>query len=403
MPAYDFIAKDNSGRNFRGTLSGSNERTVYAKLQRLGYVVLTINKRADSERTPFIVANISRDDVVVFSRLLSTVMAAGIPVSETLAALEDQETNFNLKKIICSIRAEVESGVALSDAFAQHPRIFPNLFISMIRSGEIGGDITGVLNRLSDYLERDQEVRRAVDETFFYPKLIFFVASVIITGLLYFIIPRFKMLFIKVGVTDLPWMTRGVIFISDCLINYGLQIAGGIVILIILFFWAKSSPALRAVMDRISMSLPYYGALSSRIAMSRMIRSSGSMLETGVPLLDTLETARGILDNCVINDDIDRVIENLELGGDMASPMRASRHFPPVVVYMVSAGETSGSLAEMLNKCAEAIDKELKYSLGKLLQVLQVSLLLCVAAIVICIAVAMYLPVIDILTSKLPA
>mgnify|MGYP000253548235 CR=1 FL=1 len=403
MPAYDFIAKDHSGRNFRGTLSGPSEQSVYAKLQRLGYVVLTISKRADSEKTPFITSNITKDDVVIFSRLLSTVMDSGITVSEALSALENQESNFYLRKIISQVREDVEAGVALSDALARHPRVFSNLFVSMVRSGEIGGNITGVLERLSDYLERDQEVRRAVDETFFYPKLIFIVASVIICFLLYFIIPRFKMLFVKVGAEDLPWITRAVIFVSDILINHGIEILGGLVVLVILYIWSRNSPALRAAVDRFSMSLPYYGALSSRIAMSRMIRSSGSMLETGVPLLDTLETARGILDNTVINDDIDRVIENLELGGDMASPMRASRHFPPVVVYMVGAGEQSGALASMLNKCAEAIDKELKYSLGKLLRVLQVSLLLLVAGIVIFIAVAMYLPVIDILTSKLPA
>ena len=403
MPSYDFIAKDHSGRNFRGTLSGSSEQNVYGKLQRLGYVVLTINRREHDEKKPFIVSNVTQDDVVVFSRLLSTVMASGIPVTEALAALEEQETNYNMKKVIRAVRREVEAGVSLSDAFAQHPRVFPNLFVSMVRSGEIGGKITQVLDRLSDYLERDQEIRRAVQQTFFYPKLVFIITSIILAGLMYYIIPRYKILFLKVGVIErVPFMTRVVIAISDLLTMHGIEVLGGIAVLVTLFYWAKSSPIMRAMMDRFSMAIPFYGPLTARIAMSRMIRCAASMLQSGVPLIDTLDTSRRILDNSVIDSDIDRIIENLELGGDLASPMRTSRHFPPVVVYMVSAGERSGALAEMLIKCAEALDKELKHTLSKLLLVLQIGLLLCVAAIVVVIAVAMYLPVIEILTTSLP-
>lgn len=397
MAVYDFIAKDHSGRNFRGTLAGVTEQFVYSRLQNLGYVVLSITKIDAKEKPPFIIPRISLDDIVVFNKLFSTVISSGVPVIEALSALEDQIDNWSLKIVIRQVRIDVQSGVSLSDAFAAHPKVFPTLFVSMVRAGEISGDISDVMDRLSDYMEKDQEVRRSVASTFFYPKIVILVAGSAVTYLLRMIVPQFRHIFEKLGLTEkLPMVTKAVLAISGVIVNYGVHIAAVIAALLLVWLWMRSTQTGRALLDHAYMRLPYLGRVNGRIAMSRMVRAAGSMLTTGVPLLDALDISKNILDNKVIEQDVERVIENVELGGDISGPLRTSRHFPPIVIYMVGAGERSGRLAELLSKCADAMDKELKHILNKMLVVLQIGLLILIAAMVMAIALAMYLPIIEI-------
>ena len=396
MPVYDFIAKDHSGRNFRGSLSGTTEQLVYSKLQNLGYVVLSITKVETKDSVPFIIPRVTLDDVVVFAKLFSTVISTGVTVLEALSALEDQTENYSLKIVIREVREDVAAGMSLADAFAHHPKIFPKLFVSMVRSGELGGEIGEVMERLSDYLERDQELRRAVQTTFFYPKVISGLALVAITYLLRVIVPQFQHVFQKMNIMDkLPTITKVIFAVSDFIMAYGIHIIVIAGMLLLLLLWMKSNVAGRALLDRIGMSIPYLGRINARVSMSRMVRSSGSMLECGVPLLDALEISRDILENRVIEEDMDRVVENVELGGNISNPLRTSRHFPPIVLYMVGAGEQSGKLPEMLKKCAEAMDKELKHSLNKVLVILQIGLLIGIAAAIFVIALAVYLPIVE--------
>lgn len=398
MAVYDFIAKDHSGRNFRGTLAGATEQFVYSRLQNLGYVVLSITKIDAKEKPPFIIPRISLDDIVVFSKLFSTVMSSGLPMVETLNALEDQIDNWSLKNVIRQVRIDVQSGSALSEAFAAHPKVFPTLFVSMVRAGEISGDISAVMDRLSEYLEKDQEIRRSVQSTFFYPKMVMLVALSAVTYLLRMIVPQFSLIFEKMGIREkLPLVTKAVLAISAFIVDYGVHIAAVLALLLLLLLWMKSTQTGRALLDHAYMRLPYLGRVNGRIAMSRMVRAAGSMLMTGVPLLDSLDISKNILDNRVIELDVERVIENVELGGDISGPLRTSRHFPAIVIYMVSAGERSGRLAELLSKCADAMDKELKHILNKMLVILQIGLLIIIAFMVLAIALAMYLPIVELM------
>lgn len=399
MPDYDFIATDHQGRNFRGRLSGPTEQLVYNRIQKLGYVVLSITRREKKDSVPFIVTKVTQDDIVIFTKLLAAVLGAGLPVNDALTALEEQIEKYSLKKAIREVRIDVESGMALSNAFAKHTKVFPNIFVSMVRSGEMAGNIAEILDRLSLYLERDQEVRRSTKSAFLYPKVILFIASGAIIYLLRFVVPAFIRVYQQLNMYDkLSWSTKALMNISSFTVDYGLYLVGSIVFIVPLFLWFKSSPATRPIYDRMILAIPFFGKVTSRMSIARTVRSLGSMVESAVPILDALDTSKMVLNNKVIEDDIERVIENVELGGNISTPLRLSRHFPPIVIYMVAAGEHSGRLPHLLQKCADAMEKELEHTSKRLLFVLEIGLIIIVAVVIAFIAIAVYLPMFELIT-----
>lgn len=399
MPDYDFIATDHQGRNFRGRLSGPTEQLVYNRLQKLGYVVLSITRRERKDAVPFIVSPVTPDDIVIFTKLLSAVIGAGLPINDSLTALEEQIEKYSLKKAIRDVRIDVEGGMSLSNSFAKHPKIFPNIFVSMIRSGEMAGNIAEVLDRLSLYLERDQEIRRTTKSAFLYPKVILFIASGAIIYLLRFVVPKFIRVYQQLNMYDkLSWSTKTLMNISNFSVEYGLYIIISLALLIPLFYWFKSSPGTRPIYDRLILSIPFFGKVSARMCIARTVRSLGSMVETSVPILDALDTSKMVLNNRAIEDDLERVIENVELGGNISTPLRLSRHFPPIVIYMVAAGEHSGRLPHLLQKCADAMEKELEHTSKRLLFALEIALIIVVAIVIAFIAIAVYLPMFELIT-----
>lgn len=401
MANFDFIATDHQGRNFRGTLTGPTEQSVYGRLQKLGYVVLSITRREKKESAPLLIMPVTSDDIVIFAKLFSAVIGAGLPVNDALAALEEQIEKYTLKKAIRLVRLDVESGASLSEAFSRHPKVFPNIFISMVSSGEMAGKIGESLGRLTEYLERDQEIRRSVRSAFMYPKIIMLIATCAIVYLMRFVIPTFVHVYEQLNMYNrLTWPTVALISASKFFVEYGLYLLIAVIGGISLFYWFKNSPSTRKSYDRMVMCLPVFGKLTARLAIARTVRALGSMLECGVPILDSFETSKLVLNNKVIEDDIDRVMENVELGGNISTPLRMSRHFPPVVIYMVSAGEHSGRLPNLLVKCSDAMEKELEHLLKRLLFVLEIGLIVLVAAVIAFIAIAVYMPIFEIITSS---
>ncbi|HOX28086.1 MAG TPA: type II secretion system F family protein [bacterium] len=392
MPNYNFIAQDHLGRNYRGTLFGATEQAVFFKLQKLGYLVISVTEKEEKRVSELITPNITLADIVIFTRLFSTVIKTGVPALDALAAIEEQTENPAFRRVIRKVREDVEHGSSLSTAFEQHPKVFPHLFIAMVQSGELSGNLTDVLDRLSIYLERDIDLRRSISQAFIYPKLV----GVIAAGAIIFVMMKVIPVFAKVyGETKfkLPRPTEILMDISKFMTSHKELVAIFCAVVVFGYLYLKTTASGRKYYDAFMSKLPVIGPINKRIVVSRVVRSLGSMLACGVPLLSSLEAVKAVAGNVDFERDLDRIIESVEAGGTISTPMRMSSNFPPVVTYMVAAGEQSGRLPDLLDKCSEAIEKELQYLIKKFLILLEPMLTIFVAMIVAFVAVAIYLPI----------
>lgn len=397
MPHFQFIAKDQLGRNYSGTLYGATEQAVFFRLQKLGYVVLSVTEKEISEGIVLIHQKITIDDVVVFTKLLSTVISTGLPAVDALAALEEQTENVSFKKVIKQVREEVENGSALSAAFEKHPKVFPHFYISMVKSGEASGNLVQVLDNLTSYLERDTELKRQISSAFTYPKLVLLLAFCAIFVFTFRVIPAFDKIYSQADI-KLPQSTRMMLGFSNFVLDNWLMCTGALVVAVVGFLLFRVSPSTKPIYDRLRLSVPVLGPINTRIAVSRTIRTLASMLQCGVPAITSLETARNLVDNDCLSRDLQRVIESVEAGGTISSPLRLSRDFSPLVTYMISAGEQNGNLSEMLEGCCNALEREINHLMKKLLLILEPMITVAVALIIGFIAIAMYLPIFNIVS-----
>ncbi len=401
MPHFTFVAKDSHGRNYRGSLYGATEQSVYFRLQKLGYVVLAVTEQTEvSEDAPLLPQRITNEDKVVFAKLLSVVIDAGLPAVDALAALEEQTGNFTLKKVIKKIREDVEHGMSLSSAFEKHPKVFEHYFISMIRSGESAGNLAEVLIRLSTYMEKDHDLRRSLKGAFIYPKIVLTIAAFAVAFLMVFAIPKISKFYESQGGPgssfQLPKITQIMVNTSNFIAHewqFDIAIVLGIFAIV---YFLKYTAQGKLITNRLYLKIPIYAQLYKRILVSRFTRTMSSMIYCGVPLLSALDTAKGVLDNHLIELDVDKMIETVETGGNMSSALRLSQYFPPLVVYMISAGEHSGRLADLLGTCSGALEKEIEYYTKRLLLYIEPLVTIFVALVVGFIAIAMYLPIFNI-------
>jgi type IV pilus assembly protein PilC len=397
MPNFEFVVRDHIGRNFRGTLFGPTEQAVFFRLQKQGYVVLSVSEKEGKEKTPFFGGSVTPGDIAVFTRLFGAVLSTGLPAQEAIAALEEQTENVMFRKVIRQVRIDLEHGMSLSAAFEKHPKIFPHLFVSMIHSGEIGGNIPDVLERVSDYLEKDEDMKRSIKQAFTYPKIIMGVAVVAVIIIMFKVIPAYAKIYAQ-SKFKLPFATKLLIDVSNFVSAHWIPLAALAGLLFMFYFYIKNHPSGRAIYDRYVMQMPLTGKINRRILISRTVHTLGSMLRCGVPLITSLETTKSVVNNYYIQKDIENILESVEAGGSISNVIRLSKNFLPVVTYMVSAGEQSGRLPELLVSCSEAMDKEIAYLTRRLIIILEPILTIFVALIVAFIAIAMYLPIFNFLT-----
>lgn len=401
MPYYEFIAKDQNGKNYRGSIFGVTEQAVFFRLQQIGYVVLSVNERKSvNEGVEILPPRITIDDISLFSRLLATVVEAGLPAVDALAALEEQTENTSFKKVIRKVRNDVEQGSSMSSAFQKHPKVFPHFFVSMVRSGEAGGNLPIVLEYLSGYMEKDQELTRGLRSAFAYPKFVLMLIAMLVGVLFKWVFPVLKEFYEDTpDNVKLPPATKmlmgGCDFVAQNLVALGV-IA---VLLLIAFFIFKTHDSTKKIYDRFVLSLPLMGPINRRLSLSRTIRTLGSMLMCGVPLVSALETTKNLTNNKQVEMDLEQVIRSVETGGTISTPLRMSNSFSPLSVYMISVGEHSGRLPQLLNSCADAIDKEIDHLVKKLLLILEPALIVMIAIIVAFLAIAIYLPVFSTFTA----
>jgi len=394
MPTFRYKARDKYGALFMGTFETSGKEAVAGHLDSLGYVPVFIEEERPSvsltELLPQLEA-ISSDDLIIFSRQLATLIGAGIPFMASFDALEEQTENTKLKKVISQVRQDVEGGSNFADALAKHPKVFSNLYVSLVKAGETGGVLDEMLNRLALLAEHDAETRARIKAATRYPKIV--VAALIFAFgiLITFVIPRFADLFSKMKVA-LPLPTRILMGTHYVVQHYGLLILVIFVAAVIGFRKYINTASGRLWWDGLKLKVPIFGPIFMKVALSRFARVFGTLHRAGVPILQTLEIVSETVGNVVIARIVDNVRDSARQGRGIVQPMRVSKVFPPIVLQMVAVGEESGKTEEMMMKVSEYYDRDVDYAIKNLSTSLEPLLLIIISGGVLLLALGVLLP-----------
>jgi len=395
MPTYRYSAMDTSGRTVTGTLDADSLELVRAKLADLSYHILNIREaRAQSGLSDWFAGmqRVKLRDLVVFSRQFATMVDAGLSVVKCLDILQKQTRSPRMKEVIGQVKHDVAGGMSLTEAFGKHPRIFSPLYVNMIRSAEVGGILDTVLDRLSGFLEKEQETRGKIKSAMTYPAVVFGFSILMLLGLLFFVLPKFKGIFETMGL-DLPLTTRLMLGSSDYLRGYWyialVVLAGSIVLARIMARTEKG----RYALDAGKLRAPVFGDLILKASVSRFARTFGTLISSGVPGLRVLDIVADTAGNRVIAETVSRARSSIKEGDKISTPLFASKIFPIMVTQMIAVGEETGRLDQMLDKVANFYDEEVDATLKGLTSLIEPLMIVGLGLIVGFIAVSVISPI----------
>ncbi|MEW6608469.1 MAG: type II secretion system F family protein [bacterium] len=400
MPTYTYKARNMSGGLVTGTIDAESQRSVILRLKQQHLMVISAE---EEKANPIIellnkfsvtaLGRVGLKDLVLFSRQLSTLINAGIPIVQCLNVLIDQVENKNFKKIIMTIREDIEKGASITIAMSKHPGVFNQLYTSMVKSGESGGVLDEVLERISSYLESVQTLRRKVRTAMAYPAVVSFVATGIVIFLLTFVIPAFEGVFESFG-AKLPLPTQILINISRLLRHYlPWMVLIAIIIGIILRLLITKTEKGRITFDSLCLKLPVFGTLFRKIAVSRFARTLGTLVRSGVSILEALEIVAKTSGNKIVELAVMGARSSIREGERITDPLRECGVFPPMVIQMVSVGEETGALDNMLMKVADYYDREVDMTVSALASLIEPLLIVVLGVVVGTIVICMYLPI----------
>ncbi|MBI3549554.1 MAG: type II secretion system F family protein [Elusimicrobia bacterium] len=397
MPAFAYRAKEASGNVVEGVVEGNDQRAAMDRLRSQKLVILEINAQTDSfltqikEKLGIGQGSVSSKDLVLFSRQLSTLVSAGVPIVQGLTILENQAESPAFKKVLEGVRTDIESGLSISDALKKHPDAFPEIYTSMIRAGEIGGILDTILERLSAYLESSEALKAKVKSAMMYPGIVLSICATVTVFLLTFVIPTFKAIFESFN-AELPLPTQVLINISDFLRHYWYMIpaipVGG-------FYGFKkfyATPAGKRLVDGKILNAPIFGIILKKVAVAKFTRTLGTLIKSGVPIMQALETVASTAGNVVIEDAILKTRESIREGGRLADPLKASNLFPAMVTQMIKVGEETGSLDTMLTKIADFYDQEVDTAVKGLTSMIEPIVIVIMGLVIGSIVIAMFMP-----------
>ncbi len=334
---------------------------------------------------------ISSKDIAIFSRQLSTLVSSGVPIIQSLSILESQSENLNFARVIGAIKKDIEAGLSISDAMAKHPKVFGELYVSMIRAGELGGILDVILDRLSGYLESSEALKEKVKSAMMYPMIVGGIAVLITVFLIIYVIPIFKGIFESFG-AELPLITRAVIFVSDVFKKYIVFIIlGGVGVYYAVKKYISTADGRRRF-DSMLLNLPVFGIIFKKVAIAKFSRTLGTLIKSGVPILQGLETVAKTSGNRVIEDVIMESMKSIKEGGRISDPLRRSGVFPEMVVQMISVGEETGSLDNMLFKIADFYDQEVETAVKGLTSMIEPLVMVFMGVVIGFIVIAMFIP-----------
>jgi general secretion pathway protein F len=401
LPIFEYEALNAAGKNIRGIIDADSARTARTKLKGQGIYPTEIREEAAAaQRVPLsgfsfgLFGRIKAKDLALASRQLATLMEAGIPLNSSLSALIEQMGNPLLKKIITQIRERVREGSSFADALALHPNVFSNLFIGMVRAGEVSGTLALTLGRWADFSEHQVGLQQRIRAALTYPVFMFVIGFGVLFFLMTFVVPTVTKIFADLG-RALPLPTLMLISVSDFLSRFWWALVSGIGVLA---FWLRKtlrSESGAMAWDRMKLKLPLAGNLHRRLAVSRWSRTLGTLLSGGLPLLQALEISQGVVGNRLISQTLEQARESIREGEEMSLSLKKSALFPSVVLEMVSVGERSGDLGKMLEKVATTLENEVEAELRSLLSLLEPVMILIMGVGVGFIAVSILLPILE--------
>lgn len=402
MPTFQYVAVDRAGRRVTGELNEQDESAVVARLRQQGQFPSQVCQAASGAAAPAaegeakpkrsLFGRISGQEMTIFSRQMANLVRGGLPIIVSFSALIAHTESERLRSVLIAVRSDVESGSTLWEALGKHPRVFPDLFVSMIRAGEASGELPAVLEWLADLTEQEQTRRSAIRSAMAYPILLVIVGSMAVLFLMTFLIPRFVELFAELE-QALPVPTQVMIGLSSFLSHFWWAI---VLVIVSVWFGVKQfgkTPAGRYKLDSLKLRVPLFGKMWRKMGVSRMAMTLGTLLRGGVPILEALSVARGVLGNEVLGRGVDEAQRQVREGERLGEALRTSGLFPPLLTQMIGIGEETGDLGGSLDTVCRTFDVEVDGLMKGLLSMLEPLIILCMGGLIAFIVMAMLLPI----------
>ncbi|MDX1953533.1 MAG: type II secretion system F family protein [Verrucomicrobiota bacterium] len=426
MPKYNYVAMDSRGKETKGTLEVATQSEALNRLREMGYFPTKVveaekpkekgapkkgaakpvakteggkKKRGFNINIPGLGAKVKPKVLTAFTRQLATLVDAGLPLLRGLRVLEKQEKSAALRRIINDLAISIEGGSTFSEGLAQHPKVFNRLFVNMVKAGELGGVLEVVLNRLAEFMEKAQKIKGKVVAAMFYPAAVMIVAVTILTVLMVFVVPKFKQIFADMLEGEpLPDFTQIVLRISEIMANNFLASLGTVVaVFIAIKLLITKTKIGRRLFDKVKLHFPLLGPVISKVAIARFTRTLGTLVSSGVPILQALTIVKETSGNIIVSEAVAQVHESVKEGETITAPLEASKVFPPMVISMVDVGEQTGALPEMLMKIADNYEEEVDNAVSAMTSLLEPIMIVFLAVIVGSIVIALFLPLIKLI------
>jgi type IV pilus assembly protein PilC len=396
MAEFAWEARARGGELRKGSMEAESEDAVNTRLRAQQLQPTKVKKKLKQINFQ-IGTGVGNKDIVTFTRLFATMIDAGLPIVQCLDILQGQTDNKHFAAVLRDVKSSVEQGATFSDSLRRHPKVFDHLYVNLVQAGEVGGILDTILNRLAVYIEKAMKLRRQVRGAMVYPSIVIFVFFGVLSILLLFVIPGFENMFKDFGSKEeLPALTRAVMVVSRTFVGNILWIfLGGTALIVGLGYWYRTAPG-KKIIHKTLLRLPVVGDVLRKIAVARFTRTLGTLLSSGVPILDALEIVAKTAGNVIVEEAIMYARARISEGKNMAQPLTETNVFPPMVVQMVGVGEQTGALDTMLNKIADFYEEEVDVAVSALTSLIEPVLMVGIGGTVGVVLIAMYLPIFSI-------
>jgi type IV pilus assembly protein PilC len=393
---FEYSVRDRSGKIVNGKLEADSQAAVAHKLSQMGYAPVSI-KQANAGlnreiKLPSLGAKVKLKDLAVMSRQFATMINSGLSLLRALDILGNQTENQELAKVVKAARNDIEGGQSLSAALAKHPDVFPPLMVNMCRAGEVGGFLDRVLLQIAENYEAEVRLRSKIKSAMTYPMVVFVLAILAVLGMLLFIVPIFAKMFDDLG-GELPAPTKVLVVLSGLLKVFAPVLAVGAIVGLVVWRRVKDTERVRGFVDPLKLRIPIFGTLFQKIALSRFSRNLGTMLQSGVPILQSLDIVASTTGNVVLERAVRDVQESVRNGESLAKPLEQHSVFPPMVVQMMAVGEDTGALDTMLHKISDFYDQEVEATAEALTSLIEPLMIAFLGGVIGSMIIALYMPI----------
>lgn len=400
MPVFEYKGLDRSGKTVRGMVDSDNQRTARMKLKKDGIFITELSNKQKTEQRKkssgggAVQRSVSVQDLATMTRQLASLIKANVPLVETLSAVSEQMENVTLKEVLAEIRNQVNEGSQLHKAMRKYPKVFNNIYVTMVEAGEMSGTLDLILMRLAEFTESQNELNAKIKSAMLYPIIMIVFTCLMLVVLFIVVIPKVTAIFEQTE-QKLPWFSILVINISGFLVNYWMIIGIGAAVIFSLFKMWKSTPNGSAQWDAMILKMPIVGKLARMIAVSRFTRTLSTLLVGGVNVMQAMDIVKNVVDNHVLAKAVEEARENIREGESIAGPLKKSGEFPPLVIHMINIGEKTGELEPMLSQVSDVYDFQVKNSVGGLTSVLNPIMIIIMGLVVGTIVFAVLVPIME--------